>query len=134
MNIRFTNPPHNIRERCEAAFDLTDAQPVWTYGDTIYNPFDAPMDIPMEAHEATHMKQQGDHPEEWYEQYLKDPVFRYDQELEAFRAQFQEAKNLSKDRELLSNYVRLLAQALSSPMYGKLSTVSESIKAIKRKG
>lgn len=131
MKISTDNPPHNIRELCEEVFDLTGKIPVWTFRDTIYNPHNAPIDKPLAAHEATHCLQQGDSPATWWDRYFTDEQFRFEQEVEAYRNQYQEAKKHIKDRNQLYRYLRVLAGDLASPMYGSICTVQQAIDKIK---
>ena len=60
---------------------------IFTYGDTVYN-VKEPLSKQMEAHEAIHMKQQGDEPEKWWTKYLVNETFRINQEAEAYGAQY----------------------------------------------
>ena len=62
---------------------------VFTYGDTIYNPSDAKFPVHLLVHEGTHEKQQGSNPKEWWDKYLVDLEFRFEQELEAYSAQYK---------------------------------------------
>ncbi len=103
---------------------------LFSYGGAIYNPQNVHIDGPLEAHEAVHAKQQGDKTEEWWNQYLEDPKFRYEQELEAYRTQYKEICKLVKDRNLRYKFLNAVARDLSSPLYGNCVTLLEAIKAI----
>lgn len=131
MKIENTDPPYKIRELCEEVFPLEGIKPIFTYGDTIYNPHAIPMTEDMFAHEYTHSVQQGDSPAAWWDNYFKDGQFRYKQELEAYRVQLNFVKAKNKDREKVFKLAHDLAKHLSGPMYGNLSTYSEALKAIR---
>lgn len=65
---------------------------VYAYGDVIYAPgLPAGDTLPAEllVHEGVHQRQQRDAggPDAWWSRYLTDPRFRFEQELEAYRAQ-----------------------------------------------
>src|SRR3990167_5904365 len=93
--------PPNI-EQIRAAFPLHKGI-VFTYGDTIYNPDGGFIDQHLEAHEATHALQQAlIGVDRWWDRYIRDPVFRFRQELEAYRAQYQDRKTVEKDRNTLT--------------------------------
>lgn len=122
-------PP--IYERAQEVFDLSGMQPVFTYGEVIYNPHGNYLDEPLLAHERVHSLQQSDGPLAWWERYFVDASFRFDQEIEAYREQYRVAKRTIKDRNALNHYVRRLAQDLSSPMYGNIVSFTEALRLIK---
>ena len=62
---------------------------IFTYGDTIYNPSGRPIPDHLIAHEARHFKQQGNDPAAWWDKYLVDKEFRFEQEAEAYANQYK---------------------------------------------
>ncbi len=131
MKILNERPPHDILGKCEAHFNLSAAKPIFTYGDTIYNPFNGTIDSLLIAHETAHMVQQGDDPETWWVKYITDRKFRFDQELAAYRVQHQVAKQTTKDRNQIALLVYNMAIDLSGGMYGNLCTQTEARKLIR---
>lgn len=128
MKVKHEYPPNidNIR-----AVLLPPATAIFTYGDTCYIPNGAFLDSNIEAHESIHVLQQGDNPEAWWDRYLDDSVFRYEEELEAYRAQYAHAKatmNRNRRRMLLHS----ISRHFSSAMYGNIVTRDEAEKAIKQ--
>lgn len=132
MNIVADNPPHNIRELCEQVFDLGKTKPVFTFRDAIYNPHGIPITKDMVVHEATHTEQQGENPATWWDRYFTDAQFRFEQELAAYRNQYQFSKTAIKDRNRLFRYLHEMAGDLAGPMYGNLVTHSEALTLIKK--
>lgn len=120
-----------IHERCEQQFDLGGVHPVYTYGENIYNPHDDVIDPLLQAHEATHQIQQGVHPEDWWEKWLTDKYFRFDQELAAYRVEYKTAKQIIKDRNDMAKLLVALGGDLSGPQYGDLCTLQEAIGLIR---
>lgn len=118
MNI-ITDYPPNYKE-IEKVFSLGDLHPVFTYGDTIYNPHECALPEHLLVHERVHAYQQGIKPKEWWKKYLQDPEFRFEQELEAYQAQYKFAAKQTKDRNNLAKFLDQLAEDLSGPMYGNL--------------
>lgn len=107
---------------------------VFTFGETIYNPDGLPISRPLLEHEEVHSKQQKDYGiEKWWDRYMVDPAFRLAQELPAYQAEYRGLKRFIKDRNKLSKVARLLAETLSSPMYGEMISQSEAYNAIRRK-
>lgn len=131
MNISHDKPPHNLAYLCGQKFDLTGKNPIWAYGDTIYNPGGFPISYDLVAHETVHGARQGDDPEGWWVRYLEDPEFRFKEELVAYRAQYQFIKLTNKDRELVARALMNIARDLSGPMYGSICSFDEAVKAIR---
>lgn len=129
MEIVVAYPP-NIKE-IEAAFDLTDRKPVFTYGKILFNPHGATVDQFLLAHELTHVAQQGDNVIEWWHKYITDPQFRLSQEVEAYHAQYQAVMRVGKDRNRIARYLSKLAVDLSSPLYGKMCSYQEALHFIR---
>lgn len=122
----------------------TDKPPVWdklveqfnpnwertavAYGDTIHAKYDLPKDV--DVHERIHLRQQGytkAGAKKWYEKYLKDPTFRYEQELEAYREQYKYLSTTIKDRNELARKAYALATTLSGEMYGALVNRTQAL-------
>lgn len=101
------------------------------YGDTIHSATPLPADV--EVHERVHLKQHGYTAEgaaAWWVRYLEDADFRLEQELEAYRAQYQYLKKTVKDRNELARQTLKLARDLAN-MYGLTINVARALTAIK---
>ena len=105
---------------------------VFTYGNTIYNPYEVIISDELEKHEETHAKQQGDDPKKWWARYFEDKAFRLAQEVEAYQQQIKFARKTMKNRESLNRYIHSLAVALSSSMYGNIISYQDAFLAIKK--
>lgn len=113
-------------------FDVDGREIYYTYGDTIYNPRGRKIDDDFILHEEIHMKQQAavGGPEEWWRRFIEDPMFRIEQEAEAYGKQVRytrrhNAKNALKDHADF-------AHSLAGPIYGSALTESEAYQAIYR--
>ena len=132
MKIAFSYPP-NFRKIVKVFPAARGHGVIYTYGDTIFNP--GRVDIPpsLLAHEEVHSKRQGTNPdiiEEWWNRYLVDKQFRFDEELLAHQEEFRWYINSSlKEKRVALNYI---ARRLSSPLYGKLTDIKQA-KAILEK-
>ena len=122
--------PFNYNE-IKAVFDLEGKSPVFTYGDKLYNPTGLTIPDHLLIHEAVHEKQQVN-PKEWWERYLIDKDFRLEQELEAYRAQYQFIKKNVKDRNIVARFLFTIAADLSSGMYKLNISQTEAMKLIKQ--
>lgn len=111
-------------------FDLIGFNPVFTYGDKLYNPTGLEISKDLMIHEEVHEKQQkilGI--EQWWVMYLDNPTFRLEQEVEAYKAQYQFLKTVF-NRKGRFTALNVLADNLSSKLYGNLiskSTAKELI-------
>lgn len=130
MNIIIGHPPNY--EKISKTFILHPGI-LFTYGTTIYNPDNVPIDDSMVVHEEVHSMQQKDMGiEAWWDKYLQDAKFRTIQELEAYRRQYVFVKKFLKDREVLNRYHRRLATCLSREMYGKIMSFNKALEEIKK--
>lgn len=131
VRISTTYPPNidAIRQTFGAAA-IRDA--VFTYGSTIHIPNRIPPASHLIAHEEIHVLQQGDDPAAWWERYLADPEFRAEQELEAYRAQYQFIEQ-NHDRKFRRMAIKKLSKHMASAMYGCIMTPAEAEAAITEK-
>lgn len=126
MKIANTFPPNYAK--IASTFKIKGrAGIIFTWGDTIYNP--SKIDIPPDliAHEQVHEQQQRQigGPKVWWEKYLEDPQFRFEQELAAYRAQYAYARAIygrDQRRKLLDH----VSRALAGPMYGNLVSPAQA--------
>lgn len=123
--------PPNYEAICEAIPDVTDQKGVvFTYGDTIYNPYGGEVQDHLELHESIHEAQQAMiGVENWWNKYLVDKKFRLEQETEAYRAQYQFVFK-KYGRAVATNFLREIASDLSGGMYGNVLDRKQARKAI----
>lgn len=102
--------------------NIDEKTTIFSYGNKIY----APQELPdhLWAHELVHCKRQGyseSGAKKWWDKYVADLDFRYNEEVLAYREQYKFFKERCKDRNKVFNFGRLLANELSSPLYGNLA-------------
>lgn len=103
---------------------------VFTYGNLITS-YGGMMTEDLLAHEPHHQKQQADYGvKSWWERYLEDEIFRYEQELECYRRQYQWVQNNIKDRNEVFNCLMDYSRLLSGKMYGDIVSLNEAMNAI----
>lgn len=110
--------PPNIKDIC------------YTYGPICFSPRELTRDLI--AHESVHVTQQGTNPDEWWNKYGEDPVFRYSQELEAYRAQYKYIL-ANSTKQVAFAHAKRFAGDMSSPMYGMMCTFNQALQDILRK-
>lgn len=111
---------------------------LFAFGNAIYNPSNielTPADI---AHEREHCYRQlnyfGTKPlprpvAAWWEKYLADPKFRFDEEVIAHRAEWAKAKECLKGNRL-QDYLSMMANRLSGLLYGRMVSRDQALALI----
>ena len=132
MEIIIDKPP--IYEEAAKVFPLQGRE-IFAWGDKIYNP--GGFDIPawLVAHEKVHANQHMDdtghfNPEAWWARYLVDVEFRFQEELEAHRAEYRSYCQFNLDRNKQAAYKRTVAKKLAAPLYGNMITVFDAVRRI----
>lgn len=133
MKIKNERPP-NYQEIVNALGDVSKSNPVFCYGDTIYNPFKREITPDVEHHELIHSIQQSQFtsPDMWYMRYLSDPQFRLDQEIEAYGNQYVFGCRYVKNNKLRKAFLGELAGELSGEAYGNLLSYGEAESKIRQ--
>ncbi len=134
MQIKFTTPPEwdLIKEK----FNLTENQHIlYTHGNCMYSPSKISPTDDLIRHEEVHAEQQGysdDVAKLWWQRYIHDPVWRIEQEAEAYGAQYYFLCQKYKDRNTRARYLAQMAYAISGPVYGNATTYAEASKMIRQ--
>lgn len=109
--------PPNYDSIIKAGMNPTP-ETVFTFGYHLFIQNQETDSIPdfLMAHEEVHAEQQGAHPEIWWKKYLENSLFRYEQELEAYAAEYAFIKkNYGSDQHKESLFQ--FAYDLCSPIY-----------------
>lgn len=94
--------------------------PVFAYGDTLYNPSGLPIAPDLMAHEETHEQQQSEIGVElWWQLYLENKSFRLKQEAEAYQNQYRYVLQ-HYTRSFRRSTLQKLAKDFSSALYGNI--------------
>lgn len=133
MEIKVEKPPNF--EDIAAVFPMVRTQTgiLYCWNHYIYNPDDVKLTAPLISHEEIHSDQQDGQPEDWWKKYLNDNVFRFHQELEAHRAEYQRFYVGSDIRNERRQYLKFCAKRLSGPLYGNCVTFEKAVKMIKER-
>lgn len=105
---------------------------IFAYGNTIYNPWNLPIREWNIIHEEIHFAQQEEvgGPDKWWDLYINDPKFRAEQELPAYRAEYQCMKKSGMASTTLFYNARHMARALSGAQYGACVLFGHAFKFI----
>jgi len=128
LKVKTKYPPNfdRIKER----FGPLPHSVVFTYGDILYVPSGNRIPKDLKVHEKVHTEQQGDDPEAWWERYLEDDAFRLEQELEAYKKQFNFYKNNCKIKKQIPLFLDEITRVLSGPVYGNIISFDKAKKLI----
>lgn len=100
---------------------------IFAYAPNIYAPGGS---VPpaLVAHEKVHIARQNYiGVEVWWEKYLKDPHFRYEEELLAHRAEYQFMLGEFPSRQVRRQTLKIIAKKLSAPLYGSMISVARAM-------
>lgn len=113
-------PPAGIYEKARDMFGVDFRQGVvFTVGDTIYSQT-WPLTPDLMTHERTHVTQQSNYDGgalAWWDRYFDDAYFRYGQEIEAYRNQYQHLCGTFKDKNKRAVLLNTIIKHLRT-MYG----------------
>ena len=140
MEIKNEYPP-NIEEIDKALASKSKRGVLYAWSPDIFNPDGVDIPVWLIEHEKIHFVQQKGDPETWWKLYLAEPQFRFEQELEAHKKEYQVfcetswqndpllAKQISKHdfprfartRAERRMYLKSICKRLSGPLYGNLT-------------
>lgn len=106
---------------------------IFSWGAKLYNPSGVAISPALKAHEAVHGQRQGNTDDEvraWWERYIEDAAFRFDEELIAHRAEYRALCASTKDRNARARGLHVMAARLASPLYGGLVSYNEARRVI----
>lgn len=125
--------PNPIRDKIEAVFgEGSTVGMIFAYDHTIYADEGTTVPVDLIFHEGVHFIQQDKYggADAWWDEYLSNPMFRFDQELEAYGKQI--ARYTSSNSVSRSGMLDWAAEAMSSVAYGGMITYKDARKALKQ--
>jgi hypothetical protein len=130
MQVIKARPP--LFDEIDAKFHIAGKPVIFAWGNTIYNPEGAEISDELFAHEAVHGLRQDafGRIEHWWANYLADPQFRLEEEVEGHKAEYLSFCSRHKDRNARARYLNTIAARLASPMYGGIITAADARRLI----
>lgn len=104
---------------------------IFAYSPAVYVPSGRPLPPHLVEHEKVHLEQQGANPAAWWQRYLDDLDFRFEQELEAHVAEYEEYCRHHRDRNVRSHYLAAISRRLAGSLYGCQVTTTEARQMLK---
>lgn len=110
--------PPNFERILKAFPNAADAGVLFAYGPNIYNPSGKSIPAALLAHEGVHCQRQSGLflPDAWWDLYITDPGFRYNEELMAHVAEFK-AQAPGLDGNYRAKLLASTASRLVAPLY-----------------
>lgn len=116
MGVIVGRPP-NFELILKAFPNAADDGVIFAYGPNVYNPSGRTIPPMLLAHEAVHQERQHLGADDWWESYIHNPEFRYNEELLAHVAEFKAQLARGLDRNLRAKLLQSTAQRLVAPLY-----------------
>lgn len=130
MKIEKTYPPI-YEELIKVLPDGKKPGVLFCYGTTIHNPTDIKLTPWIYEHEKVHSYYQSIiGVEQWWEQYLGDKSFRFDEELAAHKVEYYIFKKCIMSDNKRKEYLFDISKRLASPLYSAGITQADCRKAI----
>ena len=111
---------------------------IFTYGNAIYNPHGSDLSGALIAHEQVHSERQGKTPDQWWDAYLNDIGFRFNEELLAHIAEYRWWLKQRDSTDPMNGFrtkgafrLAQIAGRLSSSLYGGLVSYREATRLLK---
>lgn len=115
-----------------AKFPLAYGQGViFAYAPYIYSPHTLVLPVSLIAHENVHIeRQKAIGVELWWQRYIDDVEFRFEEELLAHRAEYISLKELAPSRQGRRAALKIVGAKLSQPLYGRMVTAAKAMQMI----
>lgn len=105
---------------------------IFAYAPHIYVPGGGILSQALLAHEGIHIqRQQLIGVEAWWDRYLVDPQFRWDEELLAHRREYQVMRNMARTEKAQQMALKEVGRKLASPLYGRMVSTEQAMKYLK---
>jgi hypothetical protein len=131
--VRGKRPPNF--ERIAAVFPGARGKgTIFSYGDRIYLPDGGNLSRELMAHEGMHgMRQIDMGVEVWWDEYLRNPAFMFEEELLAHRAEYA-AYRAGRHGRSRAGHLHIIAERLSGTLYGNVVTYAGAVDLITKGG
>ena len=104
---------------------------IFSWGGIIYNPYSIYIPPHLIVHEAVHGLRQIDQGiENWWDNYISDDQFRFDEELQAHVAEYLALVGDNANRPIRRRAMKQVTKRLCGPLYGKMSSLDKAKRLI----
>lgn len=99
---------------------------MFAYAGVVYAPGGTKVSRELDEHERVHIERQGADAAGWWDRYLTDLDFRFEEELLAHRAEYQSYIKRHADAVKRHRRLKEIAAKLASPLYGRMTTQKQA--------
>lgn len=126
LEVVHAKPP--IFDKIVAAFPGADAPGViFAYGGKIYSPGGIKVTRELDAHERVHIARQGEDCDGWWDRYIRDAEFRFEEEFAAHLVEYRTYVKRHIDPIKRGRALREIAGKLASPLYNIFGITRDQI-------
>ncbi len=126
--MRISNQIPTIYWKIKEKFPINwDMGVVIAYGDTVYTKA-GEIDDAHKAHEQVHLNRQGKNPNFWWERYLSDKTFRFEEEKLAYQAQARYYRDNIQNNSKRRREIEHLASDMEK--YYKMCSFEEALQCL----
>jgi hypothetical protein len=130
MRIVFDHPPNWAQIATAFPHVVGHRSVFYCYGDAVYNPGRAEIPPQIIAHEEAHSERQlAITPTTWWDRYIEDKAFRFEEELLGHRAEYGWLL-ANASRQVRRAALKDIAGRLAGPLYGNIVKFDEARRAI----
>jgi len=131
MKIIIARPP-NFEDIVRVFPTADNPNIIFAYNNAIYSPSGFDISEHLIAHEQVHCKRQGNltGTEIWWNEYLSNPEFRYNEELLAHRAEYRSMIRNAINRNQRRNSLKIVSKKLALPLYENMVSKKQAGKDI----
>lgn len=130
MKIIQSRPP-NFDKIVKVFYGAERPGVIFAYAPNIYSPRDVNAPPDLVAHEMIHIERQEKiGVDVWWDRYLADPEFRFNEELLAHRAELAHLLKHSANRNTRRMALKHVAKKLSASLYGRMVTREQAIQLL----
>lgn len=130
MKVEVSRPPNFVAIAAVFPHVLTTYGVLYCWGDAIFNPDGVKITPSLAAHEEVHSIRQDGNPGPWWDKYLDDPRFRFDEEVPAHIIEYATIYK-SSHRAHRRLHLKDIAGRLAGPLYGRLTSREAAIRLLK---
>jgi hypothetical protein len=107
---------------------------IFAYGGKVWAPGHRAITRELDAHERVHIERQGENPAAWWDRYLEDVEFRFEEELIAHAVEYATYCRRHLDPIKRHKALHQIARKLAAPLYGSLITAEQAAIHIRTMG
>ncbi len=104
---------------------------IFSYAPDIFTQLNKPLPRSLIEHEGVHLqRQRAMGVKAWWDWYLTDPQFRWDEELLAHRKEYQVLASEARTFKQRQAALKIVAKKLAAPLYGRMVSTEQAMQLL----